>query len=112
MKHKTTIALDFDQTYTAHPRLWRTFVESCIEEGITIKFVTYRDHRAGNVDIEGVAEILGIDIVYCNGKQKQHICYADMWIDDNPILILDFKALGSQYDMCLAIGDMGEEESK
>lgn len=106
-KESTVIALDFDQTYTEYPELWNRFVCMCKDYGIPIKFVTYRDSRWGNHDIEWAAELLGLDIIYTAGKQKQRVVDAKIWIDDSCECIPDFMMLGKQYDYCLEKGDMG-----
>ena len=102
---KLKIALDFDDTYTADPVLWKLFVDSCIARGHDVKFVTYRDGRYGNHDIEYASECLGIPIIYCAGKQKQHCYDADIWIDDDPSTIVNFEMLGKMYDGCLVNND-------
>jgi len=33
------------------------------------------------------AELLGINIVFCNRKPKAECFKADVWIDDNPLMI-------------------------
>ena len=45
------IALDYDETFTAAPVLWKMFIEICKQQGHNIKFVTFRDGRWGNDDI-------------------------------------------------------------
>lgn len=91
------IALDYDQTYTAAPLLWDTFVADAKEQGHEIKFVTARFANAEdygnpkwrtNDDIEADAEYLEIDIIYCNHKPKQEVYNADIWIDDRPATIV------------------------
>lgn len=99
------IALDFDETYTEDPVLWSDFVIKAKERGHSVTFVTYRDSRWGNHDIEYEVECLGIPIVFTEGKQKKHIFNADVWIDDSPETIVDFVTLGEMYDGCLLQGD-------
>lgn len=101
------IALDYDETYTAKPALFKQFVIMAKQYGCEVKFVTYRDHRYCNEDIHADASDLGIDIIFTAGKQKQHIYDADIWIDDNPIVIPRFAELGEMYDGCLVNNDVG-----
>jgi hypothetical protein len=107
-KKKLKIALDFDETYTEDRLLWDYFVESCQKRNHTVTFVTYRDSRFDNTDIEVAAEKLGIQIVFTAGKQKKHCFDANIWIDDSPETIVDFKTLGNMYDGCLINGDCNE----
>lgn len=100
------IALDFDETFTEDPTLWTAFVVKAKIRLHTVTFVTYRDSRWGNSDIEGEADCLGIDIVYTAGKQKQHCFKADVWIDDSPETIVGFEAMGNMYDGCLTNNDV------
>lgn len=100
------IALDYDETYTAAPDMFRVLVGLMKQFGHTVTFVTYRDGRHPNHDISADAQELDIDIVFTAGKQKQHVFDADIWIDDNPSTIVSFIDLGSMYDGCLANNDM------
>lgn len=87
------IALDFDETYTAHPEMWKKIVEVMKSEQSDVKFVTYRYEKSGNnEDIQAAAEELGIEIIYCNYFQKAQVTalsgwIPDIWVDDMPILI-------------------------
>ena len=87
------IALDYDETYTEDPILWTAFIDNCKERGHAVTFVTYRPDNGDNADIEYEAQCLGIDIVYTSGKQKQHCFDADVWIDDCPETIVEYKLL-------------------
>ena len=64
------IALDYDGTFTADEALWITFVNAVRMRGHYIAFVTARNDDGGNGDIETDAQLLGIDIVYCEAKPK------------------------------------------
>lgn len=103
------IALDYDETYTHAPELFKEFVRLAKLGGHSVTFVTYRDSRWGaqyNSDIENDAVDLCIDIVYTGGKQKSHIFKADIWIDDSPVTIPAAVEMGDMYDGCLVNNDM------
>lgn len=101
-----SIALDFDETYTEDPTAFNEIVRIFKARGHTVTFVTFRDPRYNNTDIEVAANELGIDIVFTSGKQKAHVFKADIWIDDTPVLIPSAVDLGNTYDGCLIIDDM------
>lgn len=100
------IALDYDETFTEAPVLFKAFVELFKTHGHKITFVTFRSNRGDNSDIEADANDLDIDIVFTCGRQKQHVFKADIWIDDSPETIVSAKKLGNMYDGCLANNDM------
>lgn len=99
------IALDYDQTFTADPELWTPFVRTALARGHAVAFVTFRRDDCHNSDIQEDAAMLGIDIVYCSGKQKSHCYQADIWIDDSPELIPSFRQLSAMCESCDAMGD-------
>lgn len=103
---KLTIALDFDETYTADPLLFEIFINSAKKNGHEVTFVTYRPPYGDNSDIESAANHLDINIVFTSGKQKQHVFKADIWIDDSPETIVSAEKLGHMYDGCLMNNDM------
>jgi hypothetical protein len=100
------IALDFDETYTADPMLWASFVTKCKVRGHTVTFVTYRPDNGDNSDIEYEAECLHIDIVYTGGRQKQHVFEADIWIDDSPATIVRCEDLKNMLNGCIINKDL------
>ncbi len=81
------IALDYDDTYTRDVVLWSRFIDTAVTLGHSVTFVTSRDDKWDNEDIEDDAKILGIGIVYCNGMQKAACFKAHVWIDDTPAAI-------------------------
>ena len=100
------ISLDYDETFTASPVLFKAFVMIAKEHGHSVTFVTYRTPFVGNDDIEADANEMGIDIVFTSGIQKQHVFYADVWIDDSPETIVSAEKLSNMYDGFLANNDM------
>lgn len=102
-------ALDYDDTYTAAPEVFKGFVSLLKMVGHEVCFVTYRHALYGNNDdICCDAESLGIEIVFTNGRQKEHVFKADIWIDDRPETIVSAKKMGDGFDNCLMIDDMGD----
>ena len=106
------IALDYDETFTEAPVFWGLVVNLAKQHGHEICFVTYRDHRWGNDDIELDAESLGIEIIYTCGKQKAGVYDADVWIDDMPVCIPKASELGDMFDGCLLNNDVDFEVMK
>lgn len=109
------IALDYDDTYTADKELWEPFIHHAVTRGHSISFVTFRHDGGGtyqqtlydNDDIIEDAKRLGINIVFTNGKQKKHVHYADIWIDDNPHLCASYKDMVGMVMGCEVNGDLG-----
>jgi len=87
------IALDYDDTFTNDDTLWRAFVESAKSRGHSVTFVTSRNHDGDNRDIIFDAGLLGIGVVFCNHKAKSECFKADVWIDDNPLMIPSSAAM-------------------
>ncbi len=102
------IALDYDETFTAAPILWKMFIEFATQYGHDIKFVTYRDSRYNNDDICADAYDCKIDIIFTNGVQKQHVYQADIWIDDSPETVVSYEKMLSMCEGCELGGDTGD----
>jgi len=100
------IGLDYDETFTADPDLWRQFIKMSIDRGHEVKFVTYRSPKFSNDDICSDAKQCGIEIIFTAGRQKTNFYDAHIWIDDNPVTIPKAKDLGDMYDGCLINDDM------
>lgn len=82
------IALDYDDTYTLDRASWRNAVAALtMNPSTSVTFVTARMERGDNADIYQDANAMGIDIVFCNRRQKQECFNADVWIDDMPLAI-------------------------
>lgn len=87
-----TIAVDFDDTFTADPDLWWSFVELCKARGHRVVVVTYRS-KNGQFAYEVERVIRGrLPVVWTERRQKKAIALAegyevDIWIDDRPELI-------------------------
>lgn len=81
------IALDYDETFTADPKLWLKFINDCQLRGHEIMVVTYRD-----VGIP-VEDEMPIDVYYTAYRSKRDYMsslgiHIDIWIDDSPEAIV------------------------
>ena len=80
------IALDFDGTYDRAPELWSRFVFDALSLGHEVAIVTMRrDNDAERIKVG----IPPVPVVYCARKAKKECWNADVWIDDQPNLILE-----------------------
>ena len=97
-KYQLSIALDYDETFTADRELWTNFIILAKGSNHKVTFVTYRFDNGLNADIIEDAYHLGISYVFTGGKQKSECFKADIWIDDSPITIPSIEAMGDFYD--------------
>lgn len=94
---KLTIALDFDDTFTAAPSLWTSFINSSRFFGHTVICVTSRrDTPENREELERAFAQWHIDIAiwFCNlnpkiKEMKKRDIKVDIWIDDNPLGITE-----------------------
>lgn len=92
------IALDFDKTFTADPRLWNSFINMAVASGHEVRIVTMRcDIKDGiNWKVatpDAVWHVPPVPVIWCDGNPKAEFCRAlgwvpDIWIDDDPYGIL------------------------
>lgn len=88
------IGLDYDNTYSADPRLWRKFIDAARDYGHDVRIVTARDDRFDRtVDMVNLER--WCQVVYTRGTAKRWFCQRfcddfvpDIWIDDLPESIL------------------------
>jgi hypothetical protein len=85
---KLKIALDYDGTYSADPRLWDLFIEHAQQLGHEVVIVTMRYPE------EAIWHGMPCEIFYTSrqGKKRfmENMGYEfDIWIDDNPMWILE-----------------------
>jgi len=86
------IAIDFDDTLTAAPDLWREFIASARQLGHRVILVTARrDTEDNNETIDDWLAIHGIELpVYFTalGSKVEHMqrigLRVNIWIDDDP----------------------------
>jgi hypothetical protein len=89
---KLTVAIDFDNTFSADPELFRTFVALLKARGHTPIMVTGRPEKHG---LDEAPKALAGDlmpIIFADGEWKINAARAkgyevDIWIDDNPTYI-------------------------
>jgi len=88
-----SIALDYDETFTANRELWTAFIALAKSMNCKITFVTFRMQNAHNMDIIYDAQKLGLNVIFSNGNAKSSVFTADIWIDDSPITIPSHDAM-------------------
>lgn len=86
------IALDFDKTVTADPRLFFEFVKMCQVQGHEVRIVTFRSGGGNNSDIALFNAGLNIPVMFTEGEPKWSYCHRHgfqphVWIEDNPRII-------------------------
>ena len=91
-----TIAIDFDDTFTADPVLWSAFIKSAKARGHKPMCVTGRRNSEENIDLIN-AEFDRWDcqmpVFFCNLSSKvdtmeRHGVKIDVWIDDAPLTLV------------------------
>lgn len=80
------IALDYDGTYSEDPVLWETFIRHAIQ----------REHEVICVTMRFATEPINLPIpIYYSGRKakkfflSQLSIYPDIWIDDQPVFIIE-----------------------
>ncbi len=81
-----TIAIDFDNTWTADVVLWRQFADDAKKRGHDVIIVTARTHWSKDISRHFDGEV---PLYYTGGKLKRHAMEfvgiaVDIWIDDMP----------------------------
>lgn len=82
------ISLDYDDTFTADPEFWWTFVEIAEQRGHKVMCITARPFcEANKRELERA--LPNIPILFCAMKPKRIVAAdagyeIDVWIDDTP----------------------------
>ena len=83
------IALDYDETFTLNPALWRSFIRQCYMHSTKVVIVTFRDDRCDkNLELDKLA--CSMEVHYTRGVAKKFWMEhntdlkVDVWIDDKP----------------------------
>ena len=79
------ISLDYDDTYTADPELFKAFADLAKSRGHIVVIVTARKESMPIPDV-------GCEVFYTNGKPKAQFMReqglaVDIWVDDWPEVI-------------------------
>lgn len=91
------IAIDYDETYTLAPMMWRSVIDKFMGYNHDVHLVTWRDGNNNGMRNEVVEDVSSIfvekNIHFTNLKAKRKYMedkgiYIDVWIDDNPYAIL------------------------
>lgn len=82
------IAIDYDDTYTADPKMWDAVIDKMFMYNHTVFIVTLR-HEHEMMDIRAPLMLLVDDIFATGRKAKKPFVEAkghkvDIWIDDHP----------------------------
>lgn len=92
---KLTIALDYDNTFTADPTFWMIFIQSALAAGHQVHIVTLRGWTDFDEDeyfrdlTTNLYRQYKVDTFLCDGLPKKEAVERykvniDIWIDDNP----------------------------
>lgn len=85
---KLTFAIDYDDTWTAAPRLMADFVDELKDAGHKCVCITGREKDTDDKELENsIGKYM--QIIYAKGKPKAQVARTekitvDVWIDDNP----------------------------
>lgn len=82
------ISLDYDDTFTADPKFWRSFVKNAQKAGHKVICITARGFSESN-KYELELALPDIPIMFCDMKPKRIVAKnqgydIDIWIDDTP----------------------------
>lgn len=95
-----TIAIDFDNTWTADAALWKQFADDAKKRGHDVIIVTARNGWSDDMFRHYDGEV---PLYYTGGKLKRHAMEfvgipVDIWIDDQPGTIEPCRKLPDASD--------------
>lgn len=93
------IAIDFDKTWTADPRMFRRLAETIRKHGHSPFIVTARHGYSEDMDRHEVPSWIPIYYTYGQLKEKAMSRMGitiDIWIDDMPGMIQECKIIGGE----------------
>jgi hypothetical protein len=86
-----TFSLDYDDTITRDPGLWRLFIDEARKRNHSVYIITAR--WPNNIkDIE--AAFPDVEVIPCSGQPKnkvaqENLLTIDVWVDDMPQIIME-----------------------
>jgi hypothetical protein len=93
---KMKISIDYDDTYTKDPLLWNWFAQQALDRGHKVYCVSARGAQHMDDPKMTIGQIIGPDNCFGTGlRPKRHFMwhvhgiYIDVWIDDQPEMIID-----------------------
>lgn len=90
-----TFGLDFDDTVTRNPDLFKEIIAVIIKYGAEVYITTARDKSMWCEQLSKFVEETNITVIFTSTKAKQDVAEVDIWIDDFPLAIThDFKETG------------------
>jgi len=98
-----TIAIDFDNTWTADAALWKQFADDAKKRGHDVIIVTARNFNAGWSDDIERKKPATLHMYFSHGELKRPYMEAlgipvDIWIDDQPGTIEPCRKLPDASD--------------
>lgn len=98
---KMKISIDYDDTYTRDPKLWDQFATNAISRGHQVYCVSARGTQHMDEPKRSIGQIIGPENCFGTGLQPKrefmwrvHNIYIDVWIDDQPEMIVDYQIDG------------------
>lgn len=81
-------AIDYDDTFSAHPEIWAETIKLWQTKGLKTICATNRSDTEGNRNELKVLDGLVVDIVFCKGYKKDECLKKGysiaVWIDNDP----------------------------
>ncbi len=95
-ERKMKISIDYDDTYTRDPAFWDNFARAALAKGHKVYCVSARGTQHMDEPKRSIGQIIGPDNCFGTGlRPKRHFMwhvhgiYIDVWIDDQPEMIVD-----------------------